>query len=182
MKIEADGEEKIAVTLTNRDMQEFDITYEEMDYSNIETRRVIWTILDEAKRVLGKPISTDNRLLIQVSPLEEGGCLLHFTMLEECSTATRKRLIMKKDAEPLLFKAFDDDAFLDSIPIISKINEYTLKTEFFTKGDEYYIIITPKPRHSDKAILHLSEFGNISQVCKKDIAEIHESCLPLKIN
>ena len=35
MKIESDGEEKIAVTLTEGDMQDFDITYDEMDYANI---------------------------------------------------------------------------------------------------------------------------------------------------
>ena len=73
MNIQADGNEKIAVTLSHQDMNELDITYDEMDYSNIETRRVIWTVLDEAKRVLGKPINTDGRLLVQVSPADDGG-------------------------------------------------------------------------------------------------------------
>ena len=120
MKIEADGEEKIAVTLTERDMQDFDITYDEMDYSNIETRRVIWTILDEAKRVLGKPINIDNRLLIQVSPGEDGGCIMHFSQLNDSHAHQKKRLVMKKDAEPLLFCPWDENSFIDSL----KINKY----------------------------------------------------------
>jgi hypothetical protein len=46
LKIEAISDEKILVALSDKDMDELQITYDEMDYSNIETRRVIWTILD----------------------------------------------------------------------------------------------------------------------------------------
>ena len=80
MKIEAIGEEKILVALSDKDMNELDITYDEMDYSNIETRRVIWTILDEAKRSLGKPIDTNGRILIEVTPSDDGGCIMCFTL------------------------------------------------------------------------------------------------------
>lgn len=52
MKIEAPEENKIVVRLTADDMTKLHITYEEMDYANIETRRVIWTLLDEARRSL----------------------------------------------------------------------------------------------------------------------------------
>ena len=54
MKIEAPEENKIVVRLTADDMTKLHITYEEMDYANIETRRVIWTLLDEARRELGE--------------------------------------------------------------------------------------------------------------------------------
>ena len=62
MKIESNGEEKITVTLSQTDMSDLDITYDEMDYSNIETRRVIWTILDKARKVLGRSVDTDGKL------------------------------------------------------------------------------------------------------------------------
>lgn len=181
MKIEADGEEKIAVTLTNRDMQDFDITYEEMDYGNIETRRVIWTILDEAKRVLGKPINIDNRLLVQVSPLDGGGCIMHFTLLEEGCAPTRKRLIMKKEAEPLIFKADDDNSFLDCLPVFKKLAEYIGSAEFFTCNNQYFALVTPKISHTDKLIFALSEFGEISVAEKTDSAHIKESYFPISV-
>ena len=56
LKIEAPQENRIVVELTSADMTELDITYEEMDYGNIETRRVIWTILDRARAVLRRDI------------------------------------------------------------------------------------------------------------------------------
>ena len=53
LRIEAPQENRIVVELTCADMRELDITYEEMDYGNVETRRVIWTILDRARASLG---------------------------------------------------------------------------------------------------------------------------------
>ena len=62
MKIDSNSEGKITVALSNEDMNELDITYDELDYSNIETRRVIWTLLDKAGQQLGKCIDTDSKL------------------------------------------------------------------------------------------------------------------------
>ena len=107
MKIEAIGEEKILVALSDKDLTELDITYDEMDYSNIETRRVIWTILDEAKRSLGKSIDTDGRILIEVTPSDDGGCIMCFTTMPGTDYKSKKKLIMKKEAEPILFIEFD---------------------------------------------------------------------------
>ncbi len=95
IKIKALSDEKISVTLTENDMRDFDITYDELDYSNIETRRVIWTILDEAARVLGKRVNIENRLLIQAAPTDDGGCFLEFTQLPEATTKTKRYLVIK---------------------------------------------------------------------------------------
>ncbi|HOD02997.1 MAG TPA: adaptor protein MecA, partial [Clostridiales bacterium] len=103
MKIELHNEDKIVVQLTSMDLKTLDITYEDMDYANIETRRVIWTLLDEARRVLGKDISTTERMLIEALPSEDGGCVLYFTVLPSSGCENSgKRLVMKKEAEPIL--------------------------------------------------------------------------------
>ncbi len=174
IKIQADGEEKISVTLTKNDMTDFDITYDEMDYSNIETRRVIWTILDEAKRVLGKSVNIDNRLLIQVSPADDGGCFLQFTQLPEATDTKRKRLIMKKEAEPLLFKAFDTNAFIDGVTSIKRLSENIKNYELCTYNNRLFAIIIPKLCFSDKICFVLSEYGEISAPSKEKIAEVYE--------
>lgn len=174
MKIEADGEEKIAVTLSHEDMHELDITYDEMDYSNIETRRVIWTVLDEAKRVLGKSVNTDSRLLVQVSPSDDGGCVMLFTQLPPRESKSKKRLIMKKDAEPLLFCAFDSNAFIDGIKILTE-NYLSVKSyEMLMYQNNYYIIVHTKPTFSEALEMHLCEFGEIETDNKKFISEIYE--------
>lgn len=82
MKIEAMQENKIVVELTATDMTELDITYDEMDYGNIETRRVIWTILDRARHTLQRDIDPSEKMLIETMPTVDGGCMICFTVLD----------------------------------------------------------------------------------------------------
>ena len=174
MNIQADGNEKIAVTLSHQDMNELDITYDEMDYSNIETRRVIWTVLDEAKRVLGKPINTDGRLLVQVSPADDGGCLMLFTQMPLLENNSKKRLIMKKDAEPILWQAFDFNSFVDAIGILKTKAQLIRTIEGYLFKNKYYIIIHPKPSFCNKIDLMLCEYGETHEDDKTGISKIYE--------
>jgi hypothetical protein len=181
LKIESNGEEKITVALTTQDLCELDITYDEMDYSNIETRRVIWTILDVARRTLGKAIDTDGRLLIEALPADDGGCTLIFTSLPIFDSKTKKRLIMKKESDPLIFCPFDENAFLDALATLNHLKENIKSCDAVIYNELYYIIIRPKLTFSDKITLILSEFGNIAEVCKADISTFYEHGLKLSI-
>ena len=80
MKINSPNKAKIIVELTRDDMRELDITYENMDYSNIETRRVIWTILDKARKTLCRDIDPSGKMTIETIPLDTGGCVIFFTV------------------------------------------------------------------------------------------------------
>ena len=51
-----------------------------MDYSDIETRRVIWTILDRVRSYTGKDIDPSGNLIIEASSDNCGGCVLTFTV------------------------------------------------------------------------------------------------------
>lgn len=161
MKIEAIGDEKILVALSDKDMNELDITYDEMDYSNIETRRVIWTILDEAKRHLGKPLDTDGRILIEVTPSDDGGCLMCFTAMPFTDSKSKKKLIMKKDAEPILFCAINNDAFLDALSLLKSHHENYRSYDIFSFSNKLYFVIYPILSDSNEIAYILSDFGEI---------------------
>ena len=112
MKIEAPQENRIVVELTRADMTELDITYEEMDYGNIETRRVIWTILDRARDVLRRDIDPSEKMIIETVPTEEGGCVLYFTVLGRTLhlSGSRGGMRMRKDRTSLtyMFRSLSD--------------------------------------------------------------------------
>ncbi len=174
MKIESNGDEKITVALSTQDMSELDITYEDMDYSNIETRRVIWTILDQARRTLGKPIDTEGKLLIEASPLEDGGCLLCFTAMPIYDSKTKRRLIMKKDAEAIVFCPFDENSFLDSLKILGTFKNNISDMQTYLYNNFYYLILKPKLTFSDTLRHILSEFGNVSSPKRACVSKIYE--------
>lgn len=174
MEINAGTGGKICVTLTKKDLADLDITYEELDYSNIETRRVIWTILDQAKKVLGKSITLDNRLLINAKPIHDGGCCLEFTQLSQKIDEVQGKTILKKGDEPILFCSFDLDAYLDFIKHIPFNSQGVKSISSYIFQNNYYVIIYPEAEHSKKLLFKLCEFGEIKFPSQREIADICE--------
>lgn len=100
MKILAPAENRITIELSARDMDALNITYEQMDYSNIETRRVVWTLLDRAGHELKRDIDPSGRMIIEAVPAGRGGCILKFTLCADGSRAVRTPSIKKGEIPP----------------------------------------------------------------------------------
>lgn len=137
MQINSPSENRIVVELTAPDMRELDITYEEMDYSSIETRRVIWTVLDAAGKQLGKEFDLSRRMLIEASPLADGGCALIFTLLDTAVRARRPTLI--KQAGNLIC---DFDCLDNLFTAAERCAECTAKSNLYENNGKYRLIIT----------------------------------------
>lgn len=174
MKIESSGEEKITVALSSEDMRELDITYDEMDYSNIETRRVIWTILDKARLSLGRSVNPEDRLLIEVSPLENGGCILSFTAFPPSDSKAKKRTVMKKDNEPLLLIPIDLNAYLDMLARVKNGHEDIKAISCYRFDSEIYAVVYPKPFRAQAVSHILSEYGETGVFKSTDLARLLE--------
>lgn len=133
MKIEAPEENKIVVRLTADDMTKLHITYEEMDYANIETRRVIWTLLDEARRELGRDIDPSGRMLIEALPAREGGCVLQFTVLEQ-EHKPQRHLTMKKSRTPIVYEFTSAQRLLDAAENVRRLNALPSRKRIIPAG------------------------------------------------
>lgn len=71
---------KLKVMLTKNDLSEFSLDTTTLDYTNSETKKMFWNILDQAKQTLG--FSTDGyRILVQLYPSKAGGCEMFVTKL-----------------------------------------------------------------------------------------------------
>lgn len=160
MNIIAEEENKICVELTREDMAELDITYEELDYSNIETRRVLWTILDEARHKLGKNIYLTQKMLIEAVPDDKGGCAIIFTVMnEDGNTNGRKRLVKLSDA-----KIICQSDNIDNIGSLAKLlseDKKISKSELYTNDKSYRLILYPKVPPCSKMQAVICEFCDI---------------------
>ena len=157
MKIEAPEENKIVVRLTADDMTKLHITYEEMDYANIETRRVIWTLLDEARRELGRDIDPSGRMLIEALPAREGGCVLQFTVLEQ-EHKPQRHLTMKKSRTPIVYEFTSAQRLLDAAENVRRLNALPAESELYRQEHCYRLIVSSE-ESSDLLEIALSEFG-----------------------
>lgn len=82
MEIVRISEEKLKLTLCKEDLEKYRLKPDELDYDKTETRRVIWQILDDAKKKTGFDAAAD-RALIEAYPGRRGGCEIYVTMLSE---------------------------------------------------------------------------------------------------
>ena len=74
------GEDKIKVTLTEEDLEEFELSADELDYANTETKRMFWDVLSRAKAHTG--FDTDGqKVLVQLYPSKDGGCEIFVTKI-----------------------------------------------------------------------------------------------------
>ena len=77
--------QKLKIMLSKDDMRDYDISCDSVDYSNTETRRAFWSILDEAKHRTGFDAASA-RIYIQLYPSKSGGCELYVTKLSSSPT------------------------------------------------------------------------------------------------
>ena len=107
MRVEELTAQAILVELTGDDMKDLNITYEQMDYADVETRRVIWTVLSRANRTLGRAFDATGRLTVEAMRRGADGCLLLFT--REMLPPRPKRYLLRQNAACLTaqFASFD---------------------------------------------------------------------------
>lgn len=157
MNIQSPAEDKIIVDLTKQDMLELEITYEEMDYSTIETRRVIWTLLDEAGKALGREFDPSRRMIIEAMPKNEGGCVLSFTFPEGKRKFLPQKQFLKKQHQNLICELESADLLYKAVEGIRRF-ACSAKSSLYGSNGRYRLIIScaddPAPIKNI-----LSEFG-----------------------
>lgn len=160
MNIIAQAENKICIELTSEDMTELDITYDELDYSNIETRRVLWTLLDEARHTLGYDIRITQRMLIEAVPEKNGGCSIYFTVSDEPTGKNGKKQLVKTAGVRTVCQSDN----IDSVIELSKKLfgcECVKRSALFTDGEKYRLILVPRTSFSGDMEAVISEFCDV---------------------
>ena len=65
--------DRLKITLTESEMNEYGIDCDRMDYSTTETRSAIWKVLDDARRQTGFDAAKSN-VLMEIFKSKGGGC------------------------------------------------------------------------------------------------------------
>lgn len=165
MDIQPISNNKFIVGLTCDEMKDLDITYEDMDYSNIETRRVIWTILDTVRRDTGRDVDPSGNLMIEAAPDTDGGCLLMFTV---ASGPNKKSETVISKANPTRIYEFENlDNMLDFLRFLPDNSR-----RIFTKGIKYRLELPTETANGLQRILN--EYGKFVGKSSLTAAHTHE--------
>ncbi len=180
MKFEALTDETIIVELSDDDMRNLNITYEEMDYSKVETKRVIWTVLSRARRALGCEIDTTGCLFVEAMRRDSGGCVLFFSAGQDESCRRKpKRYLVKKSEYITCEFCSAEDLIVCAEGLRSK--KIRCESRLYVCGEAYRLLIRAESGLS-KLKTHLNEFGKIigESAMLTEVTDEHWHCLAEK--
>ena len=151
MKINAINEYRVEVELEHGEMERLGLCFEAMDWSDIETRRALWSVLGLV-RERGFSLNPAGKLLIEAGKTENG-VRLCFTALPprggDVSVTCLKR---EKTGVALRFASFSDlcaaAAFLPPENM-----------EAYRRGSDYYLL--PGDTYGETALARAAEFGTV---------------------
>ena len=140
------SDSKMKMTLTDADMKKYGVTEKDLNTDTTARRRMLWTLLDEAKQKTGLDAASV-RTLVEAFPGRHGGCELFVTLLREGSDLhtvcyrfrdiTRARLAAEKlkaayaeEENAALYTLKDGEAVL-VFPVCEKGNARTLSKHSF---------------------------------------------------
>ncbi len=145
---------RLEFRLDSRDLSDLNISFDELDYSNAETRRVVWTLIDIARKNLHTDFDLTGRLLVEVFPESRGGCKLCITTLPKVQKNIT--ITAKPNLTQHIFE-FGTDDFLDFTTQIKKLSA-KCDGELFSNGEKYRLIIPlSDSQHGLKALMY--EYG-----------------------
>lgn len=159
MKIELLENKTVKVVLSNADMLSFHLTYEEMDYKNPETKRVILLLIEEIKREVALDLST-GKLFIEAFPYADGGCILYVNLVDNNTKKNNLKEHKQGFSTPIIY-AFPTINALGQVAkrIISRYDHIILKSSLFSENNQYFLLLYSYCKMENELSALLNEYG-----------------------
>jgi negative regulator of genetic competence, sporulation and motility len=153
-------DKKLKVTLTEEDMERYQLDRDTMDYDTTETRSAFWQILDEAKHKTGFD-ACGSRIFVQIYASRDGGCEMYVTIAEEEGRGRRRGEGQVRGGESL----YRFDSLDTLLTVCRKLSElgYAEKSAAYTEGGAYYLLIRERLESSIMSPKAVGEFSFIEE-------------------
>lgn len=169
MTIEQINDHKIKVTVSERDQEEFGVTYESMNYSDANTRRLCEKIMYRAGKEIGFRTG-GAKLLVEARQSGNGNVTLYLSKIEP-----------KAEEEKLYsgIAVFEKmNSVIDCCHLFGPLLSSLQKSSLYQYEGKYYLIfeIVQKRKKAEMLWKTILEFGEKSKKGKGFLAE-HGECL-----
>ena len=134
MKISCVSDTVTVIELSFEEMKKYDFNIEKSDYSSPHTRKVLWSIIDEASKLTGRNVEVNQGLEIDFLPDIKGGCLL---IISQGAPKT-KYLLADKDMG--IYESCDINSFLDFAKATKHLKENSESSFYYFQGN-YRLIL-----------------------------------------
>lgn len=125
----------LKILLTEEDLRKFNLTFEDMDYNNENTRNIMHYLLDTARQETG--FDSSGSLVIEALPVD-GGCLLLFT-----PAGSKRHIRMKRVVGPYIYELDDVDTILDFARTIGSHIQPMMGSSLYQFENRYRLVLYP---------------------------------------
>lgn len=159
MVIEIISSNTIKIILNENDMSLYDISFDKLDRSNPETKRLLIDLIDNIKDEKNIDLSSE-RLFVEAFPKDDGGCLLYLSILNSNVKVTPEKsslyntLICKIDSPEVLLSV--------TSKIYEMFNHILHNSELYYSDGTYQLILQIFKKADKKLKTILGEFCQIS--------------------
>lgn len=178
LKIELLDDKTVKVLLSKVDMTAYNLSYEEMDYKNPQTKRIILKLIEEIKKEVKINLST-GKLFIEAFPYADGGCILYVNLLDagKADALSQKKLKPGFDT-PLIF-VIDDLNYLGVLSnrLVTRYSHIILKSALYLWESNYYLLLYTYFKMDSEIIKLIGEYaklygkGNVQSAIVKEHAK-----------
>lgn len=172
LNIEILNKHIIKITLSFKDMKNYNLTYEKINYNDKKTRQLIVNLLYKIKKTIKADISK-SQMFIEAFPTEENGCILYLNIINQktinntTSSNINRPLIVK-------FKQIQDFKKMCKALAMSNYINKILKNKLLQINNYPILIIYSHNEHLTKMLPIFFEYGSIigyGEINKKIIEE-----------
>jgi negative regulator of genetic competence, sporulation and motility len=162
MNIQKEPSGSLRIDLTANELQNFQLTYQLLDYNTPKTRQFFHRLLENAGNITDFP-KGNGKLLIEVFPAPKQGCTVYFTRL-------LKKQKRYKRKPPAIYIFPDSESLLTAVEHLQ--NTPKVKSELYRIEQKYYLILQEQSpgilteygerlTFSRPTLSHIREHGNL---------------------
>lgn len=160
MQIEQKDGGRVKITLNIEDMKKYDITFAELDYNRIDTKRIVWELLSKARNETGFEFYGGN-LLVEAFPEPDGGCVLYFSAVNNSGRNGRLRLCRGLFG-PYIFKFKNCGDMMNACYELKKVmGRHILKSELYEYDGCYFLALYSVSKLDASVRNVISEYGSV---------------------
>ncbi len=132
---------RLKIVMSNEDMEKYEITCDNLDYGDTETKRVIRSILDEARQKVGFD-AKGKHVFVQVFPSKDGGCEMYVTKTPSAPQSSLPLPIHSGEKRiPMVFRFNSADTMLGACRHLSSRNDIFASAAYCDRKAECYYLL-----------------------------------------
>ena len=170
MNVLVKNEYRVEVELSAGELEHYGLTYEEIDYKNIETRKLLWSLTEEIRISCGVNVKLSGKLLIEVIKEKEGSFRICFSSLSAALDAASVRQLIKSSSVPLIAQFSDFEELLCAVRALDK----ELESRLYESNGRYRLVVSADESAKEAVIFSLCEFCELYESNEAQAARTEE--------